>query len=135
MGRSSREIAFQILFQSDFAPTAEIKDIAQVMKESSEEELNPENLEQARKLVEGVRSKITEIDLKIQAASQHWKIDRMASVDRCLLRLAVFEMVFSVHPLKPAIAINEAIEIAKKFGSTESASFVNGVLDQIGRGL
>ena len=135
MRRSSREIAFQILFQSDFAPQIGVKEAVKVTSENSGEIHDAETLEYARQLVEGVQSKKTEIDEKIQSTSQHWKMDRMASVDRNLLRLAVYEMLFAPQPLKPAIAINEAVEIAKKFGSTESASFVNGLLDQIGRGL
>lgn len=135
MRRSSREIAFQILFQSDFAPAIGVKEAVKVTSESSGESHDAETLEYARQLVEGVQSKKTEIDAKIQNTSQHWKMDRMASVDRNLLRLAVYEMLFAPTPLKPAIAINEAVEMAKKFGATESASFVNGLLDQIGRGL
>jgi transcription antitermination protein NusB len=135
MRRNSREIAFQILFQSDFAPAIGVVDAVRVTSESSGESHDAETLDFAKILVEGVQAKKTEIDNKIQSISQHWKMDRMASVDRNLLRLAVFEMLFSPQPLKPAIAINEAVEMAKKFGSTESASFVNGILDQIGRGL
>lgn len=135
MRRSSREIAFQILFQSDFAPALAVSEALRVVSESSEESFDADTLNYAKQLVEGVQAKKTEIDQKIQSISQHWKLDRMASVDRNLIRLAVFEMLFSPQPLKPAIAINEAVEMAKKFGSTESASFVNGLLDQIGRGL
>lgn len=142
MRRNSRELAFQILFQSDFAPAIGVKEAARVTSDSGEsfkgsstEAHDAETLEFARQLVEGVQSKKAEIDSKIQSSSQHWKMDRMATVDRNLLRLAVYEMLFSPEPLKPAIAINEAVEMAKKYGSTESAAFVNGLLDQIGRGL
>lgn len=135
MRRSSREIAFQILFQSDFAPAIGVKEAVRVTSESSGETHDSETLDYARELVEGVQAKKAEIDQKIQSTSQHWKMDRMASVDRNLLRLAVYEMLYAPQPVKPAIAINEAVEIAKKFGSTESAAFVNGLLDQIGRGL
>jgi transcription antitermination protein NusB len=135
MRRSSREIAFQILFQSDFAPAIGVKEAVRVASEATGETHDAETLRYAQDLVEGVQSKKTEIDTKIQSTSQHWKMDRMASVDRNLLRLAVYEMLFAPNVLKPAIVINEAVEMAKKFGSTESASFVNGLLDQIGRGL
>ncbi|MFN7728983.1 MAG: transcription antitermination protein NusB, partial [Bdellovibrio sp.] len=61
------------------------------------------------------------------------KVERMSMVDRNVLRVAVFEMKFLVDPLKPSIAINEAVDIAKRFGTTESGSFVNGLLDQVRR--
>ena len=135
MRRSSREIAFQILFQSEFAPAISVKDAVRVMGDALGNDTDPETLQFAHDLIEGVQGKKSEIDSKIQSASQHWKMERMASVDRNILRLSVYEMVFSPNPLKPAIAINEAVEMAKKFGSSESAAFVNGLLDQIGRGL
>lgn len=135
MRRSSREIAFQILFQSDFAPAIGVKEAVRVTSDASGESHDAETLQYAQELVEGIQSKKAEIDTKIQSISQHWKMDRMASVDRNLLRLAVYEMLYAPQVLKPAIVINEAVEMAKKFGSTESASFVNGLLDQIGRGL
>lgn len=131
MRRSSREIAFQILFQSEFAPAIQVRDIAEVTQESHD----GETIEFAHELVKGVLARKAEIDAKIQSVSQHWKMERMASVDRNLLRLATYEMIFSPQPLKPAIAINEAVELAKKFGSSDSASFVNGILDQLGKGL
>lgn len=131
MRRTSRELALQILFQSEFAPTLSTRDYSEVFPEPLEKEA----IEYAQVLIQGVQNKKPDIDAKIQQVSQHWKLDRMAGVDRNILRLAVFEMSFSPEPLKPAIAINEAVELAKKFGTTESASFVNGILDQIGKRL
>jgi N utilization substance protein B len=88
----------------------------------------------ADELIRGVQKSKAEIDAKIQSSSQHWKVDRMATIDRNILRVAVYEMRFSPAPLKENIVINEAVEIAKKFGTTDSASFVNGLLDQIAKG-
>lgn len=135
MRRSSREIAFQLLFQSEYAPIISVKDAVKVTADPTQDAPDAETLDYARQLVEGVQAKRTEIDARIQSASQHWKMERMASVDRNLLRLAVYEMIFAPQIIKPAIAINEAVDMAKKFGTTESASFVNGLLDQIGKGL
>jgi N utilization substance protein B len=73
------------------------------------------------------------VDEKIQEASRHWKIDRMGGVDRNILRISVFEMMFASEMIEPKVAINEAIEVAKLFGSQESAAFVNGILDQVVR--
>jgi len=90
-------------------------------------------LDYADELIRGVKERRGEIDSILQASSQNWKVERMAIVDRNVLRLAVFEMKFGSSPLKPSIAINEAVDIAKKFGTTDSGSFVNGLLDQVRR--
>lgn len=129
MRRQSREIALQILFQTEFAPPLKPSDIAGLEPEGADSE----TLEYAEDLVSGVTEYKKEIDAKIQSASRHWKIERMAGVDRNILRLAVFEMKFASNPLKENIVIDEAVEIAKKFGTTDSGAFVNGVLDQISR--
>lgn len=131
MRRTSRELALQILFQSEFAPVVSTREYQELFTEA----LDPETIQFAQSLVKGVQDKKTDIDASIQKVSQHWKIERMAGVDRNILRLAIYEMQFASEPLKPAIAINEAVELAKKFGTTESASFVNGILDQIGKRL
>lgn len=81
-------------------------------------------------LINGVKNNLEKIDSTVQKVSQHWKLDRMAIVDRNLLRMAIFEMLVMKDPLTPNIVINEAIELAKKYGSTDSASFINGLLDQ-----
>ena len=84
-------------------------------------------------LIRGVQAHKAAIDGKIQSASAHWKLERMATIDRNILRVATYEMCFASPTVKENIAINEAVEIAKKFGTTESASFVNGLLDQIAK--
>jgi N utilization substance protein B len=96
--------------------------------------LEPEVVKFADDLIQGVQSNKAAIDSKIQASSSHWKVERMATIDRNILRVAVFEMRFAPSPLKENIVINEAVEIAKKFGTTDSASFVNGLLDQVAKG-
>lgn len=89
----------------------------------------------AERLVEGVAGKLPEIDALIGAASRNWRLARMARVDRNLLRLAVYEMKFG-GDIHPKAAINEAIEIAKRYGASETPAFVNGILDRVlgGRG-
>ncbi|MCK4513433.1 transcription antitermination factor NusB [bacterium] len=83
-------------------------------------------------LVEGVREHLTEIDKAIAAASEHWEIGRMGAVDRTILRIGVFELLFL--PDNPvAVVINEAVGIARKYSSDECGRFVNGVLDHIAR--
>lgn len=127
--RQSRELALQVLFQTEFAPQISYGTFLEVF----EQKLDPQIISYADELVQGVQNFKTEIDAKIQASSAHWKVDRMATIDRNILRIAVFEMKFLKEPLKENIAINEAVEIAKKYGTTESASFVNGLLDQVGK--
>ena len=84
----------------------------------------------AESLAMGVVENITRLDSELTRASAHWSISRMARVDRCILRLAAFEILFS-DDIPASVAINEAIEIAKRFGSDDSPGFVNGVLDKL----
>ena len=81
-------------------------------------------------LVEGVTSHLEELDVFIVRYSEHWRLERMTIVDRNLLRLAIFELLYQPHiPVK--VVINEAVEMAKRFGSEASGGFVNGILDQV----
>jgi N utilization substance protein B len=127
--RQARELALQILFQTEFAPQISPKTLLDVFEQSVEDE----TISYADVLVKGVQAKKSDIDSKIQASSAHWKVERMATIDRNILRIAVYEMKFASEPIKENIAINEAVEIAKKYGTTESASFVNGLLDQVSK--
>lgn len=131
MRRQARELALQILFQIEFAPQIPFQEFMQVF----EAQFEPSQIQYADELIQGVIKNKSSIDAQIQKTSQHWKLDRMATVDRNMLRLAVYEMFFHSPNLKPSMAINEAVEIAKKYGSTDSASFVNGLLDQIAKNL
>lgn len=131
MRRHARELALQVLFQLEFSPGVSASELLDLVGAA----IDKDSVHYAQTLVEGVQKEKTRIDAIIQSASSHWKVERMALVDRNLLRLAVFEMKFAGEPLKPNIVINEAIEIAKKFGSTDSSAFVNGLLDQIGKEL
>jgi transcription antitermination protein NusB len=129
MRRQSREIALQILFQIEYAPQISFDDLLALHEEKKE----PQLIKYADEIIRGVQLHKEAIDKKIQEASRHWKIDRMGGVDRNILRLAVFEIFHAQEMLEPKIAINEAIEIAKIFGTQESAAFVNGLLDQVVR--
>ena len=127
--RQARELALQVLFQTEFAPAISYQTFLEVFEQS----VDPDVVNYADLLVTGVQGNRAAIDGKIQASSAHWKVERMATIDRNILRIAVYEMKFAAEPIKENIAINEAVEIAKKFGTTESASFVNGLLDQVGK--
>lgn len=141
--RHARECAVQILYQLD-AQLSGGKAHEQVEREldlyfshlfPGEEfettALSPEVESFARRLVEGVAARSQEVDDTIQQASQNWRLERMSRVDRNVLRLAVFEMLhLSESPRR--VVLNEAIELAKKFGTQESGAFINGILDRIG---
>ncbi|MEQ1722567.1 MAG: transcription antitermination factor NusB [Pseudobdellovibrio sp.] len=129
MRRQSREISLQILFQVEYAPQISFEDMLALYEEKKDRAL----IKYADEIITGVQGRKEDIDKKIQEASRHWKIERMGGVDRNILRMAVFEMFYAQEMLEPKIAINEAIEIAKIFGSQESPSFVNGILDQVVR--
>ncbi len=127
----ARERALQALYQIDVA--AEGIDDALQRFWKSFEPVEREVMDAAEGLVRGVASARREVDERIEGASTHWRLDRMAKVDRNVLRLAVYELIHSDVPVK--VVINEAIELGKKYGSESSGAFVNGVLDAIAAGL
>ncbi len=129
--RKARECALQILFQLEFntADSEGLIDGYWAHQKASEE-----IREYGTWLVRGLRASQEDIDGIIQAASEHWRIARMAVVDRNILRIAVYEMIHE-KTLVPAIIINEAIEIAKKYSGEQAAVFINGILDAVRKKL
>ncbi|NPB09080.1 MAG: transcription antitermination factor NusB [Thermodesulfobacteria bacterium] len=127
--RKGREIAVQILYQADVAgvPLTEAFSTYEGYFSPS-----PRALEFAKELVNGVAEKQEEIDALIEKFSKHWKLSRMSAIDRNILRLATYELLYRPD-IPPKVSINEAVELAKAFGSEESAAFVNGILDAIYR--
>lgn len=132
MGRRLvREKVLQILFQIDVGGIEPEKAIAHVLEE---EKLPPKDIEFARSLVMGTLNNLEQVDRLISLHAKDWSLSRIVNVDRSILRMAVYEMLF--EPEIPAsVSINEAIELAKVFGSDESGAFVNGLLDQVRRFL
>ncbi len=125
--RLAREYALQMLFQRDF-----IKSNEELSTFWAAMDVDPEVVEFANQIVLGTREHIGEIDEAIKASAEHWVLERMAAVDRNILRLGTYELLFGID-IPRAVAINEAIEIAKKFSTSESASFINGILDRISK--
>jgi N utilization substance protein B len=125
--RKARESTLQILFQLEFDDKQPEKVIDSFWKN---QKATNEIKEHCRWLVEGITSHRENIDRLIQSVSANWRISRMAIVDRNVLRIAVFELLHE-EDLAPAIVINEAIEIVKKYSSEEGATFVNGILDAV----
>lgn len=127
--RQSRELALQVLFQQEFDPHLDVRDGLDTFKKSFDSE--PETWSYALELLTGISVKKKEIDGIIQAQSSHWSLSRMSLVDLNIMRVAVFELRFTNDAIPTSVAIDEAIEISKKYSATDSAAFVNGILDQI----
>ena len=124
--RSARKNAFFLLFQMDFNETAEFDQVKEIF--FAEKETPVEESDKAFILseVEGVHEHMAEIDSLIEQSAKGWDLSRMNKVDLAILRLAVYEMKYGETPV--GVAINEAVELAKKFSSDEAPAFVNGVL-------
>lgn len=127
--RKARECALQILFQFEFN-TGDPKALVKVYWEH--QKASPEVRKYGTWIVEEIIAHGEDIDRAIQWASKNWRLSRMAVIDRNILRIAVCELLYE-KTLVPAIIMNEAIEIAKRYSGEESAVFVNGVLDAVGR--
>ncbi len=133
--RKSRERALQLLFQLDLTPQPLEQALASFY-ESLYPELAPSRPAPdrfAEQLVRGVLERRPQIDELIMRHARNWRLERMPAVDRNLMRLAVFEMTALGSP--PAVAINEALELARRFSGEESAPFINGVLDAVRKEL
>jgi len=126
--RLAREMALQVLFQVDMAGEAER--FPEIIEHwAAEFAVSEKSLEFVRRLVAGTLEHQEEIDQKITSTAREWALDRMNAVDRNLMRLAIFEMLY-VEDTPQRVTLNEAIEIAKKFGGEDSARFINGILDK-----
>lgn len=155
--RNAREWALQFLFQSEYnkAPTLEASlalfwdELERLAKAPDGDDLprtaapmpaeTPESYRKSRayatKLVNGVFEHLVELDRAIDAASDHWKLERMGTVERNILRIGAYEILFEKdergRPFPGSVAINEAVTLSKVFSSSQSSKFVNGILDRI----
>jgi N utilization substance protein B len=136
--RKSREAALQFLYQNDFVRVADIGNDMELSENfnifCSLYQINKKARQYAFDLVKGILAEMADIDEVISAAASHWRLVRIAPTDRNLLRIAVFEMT-DKDDIPPQVAINEAVEIAKRFGGEESPRFINGVLDAVKNNL
>lgn len=127
--RLARETALQVLFQLDM--TGESQGLKSAISKWADEFAVPEvSIPFALELVEGTLANKEAIDEKLEKLSEGWSLSRMANVDRSLLRLACYEILYR-EDIPGRVTINEAIEIAKRYGSDESGKFINGILDRI----
>ena len=125
--RRARELAFQMLYQWEIGrhtPAHIIATFLTAQRTEAEEESF------ARTLFEGAVEKREELDHQLRDFTQHWRLERMAAVDRNILRLALYEML-SYPETPPAVVINEALEIARRFSTRDSVELVNGILDAV----
>jgi N utilization substance protein B len=128
--RKGRECALHLLFQADFSPLDPQEAHALYWK------IHPAKDDQVQTYADflffGAQAHRPEIDKLIQQFSEHWRIERMAAVDRNILRIAVFEFLYETET-PTTVVINEALEIARKFSTEESTQFINGILDAINK--
>lgn len=150
--RDARERAIQFLFQTDLNPPEALQEAFEHLWQSqrfeaileergaatwgqknelpplTEDELKVQDF--ALQLIRGVLDHRDELDAKIKQYVQNWELNRMAVVNRNILRMAIFEMLYR-HDIPPVVTIDEAVEIAKKFSTNDSGAFVNGILDRM----
>lgn len=133
MRRKGREIALQILYQCDWNTIENIDKVVMEYARDLASEVIPEDdpaLAFGQSRLQGVLTHKAEIDSILKKNAEHWRLDRMASVDKNILRIGAFELCYCPD-IPPKVAINEALELAKKFCGEESSAFVNGILDSI----
>ena len=125
--RQARMVALQTLYEHDLVQHSP----AEILQRHAEERhLQPKVMEYAEELVMGVLDHLADIDAHIQSAAREWPLHQMARIDKNILRLAIYEILFN-NTVPAKAAINEAVELAKQFGSNTTSRFVNGVLGTI----
>jgi N utilization substance protein B len=122
----AREIALQVLYEDDLNPGREAEESDRFLRSRLQQQ---ELVEFAQSLVAGVRRHLVDLDGILARTADNWSLGRMAATDRNVLRLGAFEILYSDTPER--VAINEAVELAKRYGSKQSAQFVNGILDRL----
>ncbi len=131
--RQAREIALQVLYAAEAARSIDVASVERVFDDIVAEFTAPTRAkEYARELVIGIAGNLKQLDERIAAASRHWKLHRLAAVDRNVLRIACYELLF-LPELPAEVVIDEAVEIARRFAGEGSPAFVNGVLDLVAR--
>ncbi|MFQ5842799.1 MAG: transcription antitermination factor NusB [Thermodesulfobacteriota bacterium] len=125
--RRAREIALQVLYQKELN-CIEVEEGLNLFRNNFE--VLKGAMDFSERLVKGVEQHREDLDRVIEHYSSNWKVDRMAHVDRTILRIATYELLYC-DDIPPRVAINEAIDIGKKYGSEDSGAFINGILDKV----
>ena len=131
--RKARECALQMLFAADIAGAVPDEVLRTYWTELGDTDTDEGAREFATRLAAGTLANLDALDERIRSRAEHWRISRMAVVDRNILRLAVYEFLY--EPTPRTVAINEALEIARRFSTYEATQFINGILDAIKRDL
>ncbi|MBI4746162.1 MAG: transcription antitermination factor NusB [Deltaproteobacteria bacterium] len=127
--RKGRELALQMLFQLDLVKTG-VDEAIRAFWKTREELPSEDTRDFCEELVRGAFEHNEEIDRFVEETSSNWRLSRMPVVDRNVLRIAVYEMLYR-KDIPTTVTINEAIDVGKKFGSEDSGAFINGILDKI----
>ena len=125
--RRSREFTLQVLYQLEITKQGALQAMVQLRENFSPGE---EEDEFTKRIVLGVTEHRQEIDRLIEERSENWRLNRMTIIDRNILRIAIFELLYC-GDIPPKVTLNEAIDLGKRYGSEESGSFINGILDRI----
>lgn len=125
--RRAREIALQVLYQKELN-CIEVEEGLNLFRNNFE--VLKGAMDFSERIVKGVEQHREDLDQVIEHYSSNWKVDRMAHVDRTILRIATYELLYC-DDIPPRVAINEAIDIGKKYGSEDSGAFINGILDKV----
>jgi len=125
--RESRELALQALYQSEITKEDTVHILPRLVEAFSPDEGKDEF---AERIVEGVQEHSRQIDRLIEQYSENWRLDRMPIIDRSILRMAIYELLYC-EDIPPKVTLNEAIDLGKRFGAEDSGSFINGILDRI----
>lgn len=127
--RQSRELALQVLFQKEFLKTKSLDELFDLYQKY----LSIENQDvlHSKDLIITVATNLSGLDALIEKYANNWSVNRLSLVDLNILRIGIAEMLFLRQPTPPVVAIDEAIELAKKYSSLDAPSFINGILDKI----
>ncbi len=126
----AREMILRLLYQADITAVSPKDILDGFLVDYPDVDDDPSLREFVRELVILLSERRAEVDAVLASSATNWKLDRMATVDRNILRLAAIELLFR-QDVPPKVAINEAVELAKKYGDLESSKFINGILDKI----
>ncbi len=133
--RQARELALQFLYQYDSlkessTDTEDVGELLSTFWDENDVPIDDDTREFSSTLIMGSCSNLTKVDGVITTYSEHWRLNRMSTIDRNILRIAIYELAY-LSNIPPAVTINEAVELGKRFGTEESGSFINGILDKI----
>ena len=131
--RVAREIVLQSLFQMEAEPAEALAIALEVQQDEEKSEEAEKAVAYAEKVLKGTAEKLPEIDALIGKYAINWEVKRMPGIDRNILRMAIYEMCFGEEKVPVNVAVNEAVELAKQFGTEKSARFINGVLGKLMR--